>query len=78
MERHAFSQNCRGTALFSSEEPQDTKSSEAPPAPIQVEENADYPLNVPSPLLLAGSMVLGISGTGKYLVSVSGWNTLFH
>jgi hypothetical protein len=70
MARHAFSQNCRGTALFSSEEPQETESSKAPPALIQVEETADYPLNVPSPLLLGGSMVLGISGIGKYLVSV--------
>jgi hypothetical protein len=73
MTRHAFSQSRRGTALFSSEEPQETESSEAPPAPpapIQVEETADYPLNVPSPLLLGGSMVLGISGIGKYCVCI--------
>lgn len=39
--------------------------SAAPPAAVQEPEGTDYPLNVPSPILLASSMVLGIASIGS-------------
>jgi len=38
------------------------EKSKPPPPP---EEGGDYPLNIPSPILLASSMVLGIVSTGS-------------
>ena len=42
-----------------------------------VEEEKPYPLDIPSPLLLASSMVLAIASTGKYIEYVKQCND-FH
>jgi hypothetical protein len=56
----------RETTLSTEEEP----VAEAPAAPVQTEpEGTQPPINVPSPLLLATSMVLAIASTGKSIFS---------
>ena len=43
----------------------DPLTSNKPPAPARTSEGTSYPIDVPSPILLASSMVLAIIGVGK-------------
>ena len=46
------------------------------PAPVS-EEEASYPIDLPSPLLLATSMVLAITGTGKHVPFLTSWASFY-
>jgi hypothetical protein len=69
------SRRLQKTAIFSTpEEPGsspnavETPEAAAPAVPEPEEENK-FPIDLPSPLLLSTSMILGIAGTGKTFVT---------
>jgi hypothetical protein len=64
------SRRLQKTAILSTpEEDSDVPVVETPaaatPAVPEPEEESKYPIDLPSPLLLSTSMILGIAGTGK-------------
>ena len=59
-----FKHQQSSSSLFSTEQ-NDTETESPVATQSESSPTADYPLNVPSPLLLAASMVLGITGTGS-------------
>jgi hypothetical protein len=46
-----------------------TSTSTPPPPAVVVEEGTQYPVDLPSPILLATSMLLAIASTGMYMYS---------
>lgn len=57
--------NVKSTPLYSSKEEDITEEPVSQSTPAPVEPETSYPLNVPSPILLASSMVLAIISTGS-------------